>query len=81
MEKNVAFFLEVEVNRVGLWLGDTGELQGRTGERGKNDLFRANRKSEETRNVRVRNVFILLRNYTGVVTQNIAFRVFTDLKT
>jgi hypothetical protein len=48
---------------------------------GGDDLVRANRKSEENRNVGVRNVCVLLRDYTGVVTQNMAFRVITDLKT
>jgi len=67
-------------------LGYIGELQRRgfirkTGGGGGDDLVRANRKSEENRNVGVRNVCELLRDYTGVVTQNTAFRVITDLKT
>jgi 3,4-dihydroxy-2-butanone 4-phosphate synthase len=51
-------------------------LHQKDGREGRNDLVRATRKSEETRNV-----CLLLRDCTGVVTQNMAFRVITDLKT
>jgi hypothetical protein len=67
------------------WVIQTSCKEGASSERHEegwgDDLVRGNRKSEENRNVGVRKVCVLLRDYTGAVTQNTAFRVITDLKT